>query len=411
MIKFGNYFKLLSEGGAAGHMPHPFDLDGVSRGRDLIRVFEDAVSHIAMKSAATKVDGTNNSLRVVDGPNGKEFALDRGSMQDVDLQGITIDRLEEKFPPKVVVGDDGEVTNEPHGMIKSGQIILGIMNEALPYIEAELKSLKMFDPTPGEEARFLNTEFVESGGTNVVNYGKNFIAFHGINKFKHETGKNPKTGRAINRRSSSEVADRSGNVKYNVNAFERLVDKVHAISKKKDFDTHGVIPVRFNGQPNFNGALNTEVAIMRVPGETDSKTLDIWLSVAKNPGNAKVKTLDGKSIGAMEKKIYEFVIGADNRSIGPLTEPMTYTVGDNEKQWPGLVDDNVNIKTAVDSAVFWHAAKLLGVEVNNNLETLHNETIPVGEGIVIRGMKSGGIVHPPFKITGEFIVSGLLSRF
>ena len=190
-----------------------------------------------------------------------------------------------------------------------------------------------------------------------------------------------------------------------------MVDKIHAVSKKRDFDTHGIIPVRFTGQPNFREALDTEVSIMRIPGETDSKTLDIWLSVAKNPGNAKVKTVDGRSIGVMEKKIYEFVIGDGNRSIGPLTEPMTYTVGDQQKQWPGLANDNKNIKTAIDAAVFWHAARLLGKEINDNLETLHNETIPVGEGIVIRGMKSGGTVHPPFKITGEFIIGGLLSGF
>ena len=397
MIKFNDFYSLISEGGAAGHMPHPFDLQGVNRGRDLIRVFEDSASHIAMKSAATKIDGTNNSLRLVDGPNGKEFALDRGSMKEIDLEGITISRLEEKWPPRVNVSDNGDVQNEPHGMVKSGQIILGIMNEALPYIEPELKALKMWDVVPATQSRFINTEFVENGGTNVVQYGKNFIAFHGINKFKHMTGKNPKTGRKINRRDSSEVADKEGNLKYNVNAFERLVDKVHAISKKKDFDTHGIIPVRFTGQPDFQTALQQEISIIRVPGETDTKTLDIWLSTARNPGNAKVKLANGGTMGAMEKKVYQYVIGENNISTGPLTEM--------------FADDNNTIKTVTDAAVFWHAAKVLGIELNNNLETLHNETIPVGEGVVMRGLKSGGIIHPPFKITGEFIVSGLLSSF
>jgi len=411
MIKFNNYFSLLSEGGAAGHMPHPFDLQGVTRGKDLIRIFEDSASHIAMKSAATKIDGTNNSLRLVDGPEGKEFAIDRGSMKDIDVEGITISRLEEKWPPRVKIGPDGDVTNEPHGMVKSGQIILGIMNEALPFIEAELKALKMWEVVPATETRFINTEFVENGGTNVVKYGKNFIAFHGINKYKHLTGKNPKTGRKINRRESSEVSDKEGNVKYNINAFERLVDKVHAISKKKDFDTHGVVPVRFTGQPDFSTSLQQDVSIMRVPGETDTKTLDIWLSTAKNPGNAKVKLLDGKSVGAMEKKVYEVIINNDGVSRGAITEPIDYTIGGQEKHWPGLVNDNVNVKHAIDAAVFWHSAKLMGMELNSNLETLHNTTIPVGEGVVIRGMKSGGVVHPPFKITGEFIVSGLLSGF
>ena len=353
MIKFNDFYTLVNEGGAAGHMPHPFDLEGVNRGRDLIRIFEDSASHIAMKSAATKVDGTNNSIRLVNGPNGKEFALDRGSMKDIDLEGITISRLEEKWPAKVKIGPNGDVQNEPHGMIKSGQLILGIMNEALPFIESELKALKMWEVVPATESRFINTEFVESGGTNVVDYGKNFIAFHGINKFKHITGKNPKTGRKINRRESSEVADRQGNLKYNVNAFERLVDKVHAISKKQDFDTHGVIPVRFIGQPNFQAALQENISITRMPGETDTKTLDIWLSTAKNPGKEKVKLANGGKIGAMEKKVYQYVIGENNTSVGPLTEM--------------FAEDNVTIKMATDAAIFWHTAKLLGIELNKNL--------------------------------------------
>ena len=127
MIKFGDYFNLLNEGGAAGHMPHPFDLDGVNSGKDLIRIFEDSASHIAMHSAATKVDGTNNSIRVVDGPHGREFAIDRGSMKDIDIEGITLARLEEKWPREVKIGPNGDVTNEPHGMVKSSQIVLGIM--------------------------------------------------------------------------------------------------------------------------------------------------------------------------------------------------------------------------------------------------------------------------------------------
>ena len=214
MIKFNEFYTLVNEGGAVGHMPHPFDLEGVNRGKDLIRIFEDSASHIAMKSAATKVDGVNVSIRLVDGPNGKEFAIDRGSMKDIDLDGITIARLEERFPPKVQIGSNGEATNIPHGMVKAGQILLGVMNEAIPYIESELKALKLWDADKGHNARFINTEFVERGGTNVIEYGKNFIAFHGINKFKHEKGKDRKTGRAINRRKSSEVADRQGNVKF-----------------------------------------------------------------------------------------------------------------------------------------------------------------------------------------------------
>ena len=48
-------------GGAAGHMRHPFDLQRVQSGNDLIRIFEDLKSY-AQKAAQdinVKIDGIN----------------------------------------------------------------------------------------------------------------------------------------------------------------------------------------------------------------------------------------------------------------------------------------------------------------------------------------------------------------
>ena len=399
MINFSNFYSLLNEGGAGGHMPHPFDLPNINTGKDLTRVFENTITHIKDKSAATKIDGVNVSVRLVDGPNGKEFALDRGSMKDLDLEGITIDRLEEKWPNKIDVAS-GEVKEEKHGMVKAGQILLGILNDAIPHIEPELKALRMWNVVPATESRFINTEFVEAGGTNVINYGKNFIAFHGINKFKHVTGKNPKTGRQINRREGREMADSVGNPKYNINAFDRLVNKVHAVSKSKDFDTHCVIPVRFNAEPDLQGMLNSKVTICHSENNEDTRSLDLWLSQARNPLGKKVELLDGSKVLVMQKKIYQYVIGEDNRSVGPLDE--------------FIKDTNVNNKLAIDAAIFWHATRVLGREILSSLETQHGDVIPVGEGIVIRGMRPtprASTVYPVFKIAGDFIVGGLQSSF
>jgi len=399
MINFSNFYSLLNEGGAGGHMPHPFDLPGIQSGRDLSRLFENSITHIKEKSAATKVDGVNVSVRLVDGSNGKEFALDRGSMKDIDVEGITIGRLEEKWPNKIDVSA-GDVKEETHGMVKAGQILLGILNDAIPHIEPELKALKMWEVKPATESRYINTEFVEAGGSNIINYGKNFIAFHGINKFKHHTGKNPKTGRQINRRAGSEMTDSAGNPRYNINAFNRLVDKVHAVSKGRDFDTHGVIPVRFNKEPDLQAILNSKVTIAHSENNEDTRSLDLWLSAARNPLGKKVELLDGTKVFVMQKKIYQYVIGEDNKSIGPLDE--------------FIKDSNVNNKLAIDAAIFWHATRVLGREILGSLETHHGESIPVGEGIVIRGMRPtprATTVYPVFKIAGDFIIQGLQSQF
>jgi len=79
-----------------------------------------------------------------------------------------------------------------------------------------------------------------------------------------------------------------------------------------------------------------------------------------------------------------------------------------------IKDTNVNNKLAIDAAMFWHATRVLGREILSSLETQHGDVIPVGEGIVIRGMRPtprASIVYPVFKIAGDFIVGGLQSSF
>ena len=397
MINFGEYLKILKEGGGGGHMNHPFDLPGIDNGKQLYNIFERSVKHIKAKSAATKLDGVNVSVRLVKGPQGLEWAMDRGSMKLIDLDGITLNRLEERFPPQISENPTtGEVDEQVHGMVKAGQIVLTILNNSLKDTEKEIKKLKLDKILDGKSAFYLNAEFIESGGTNVVNYGKNFIAFHGVNKFKHVT-KNPATGNSVNRREGREVA-------FNQDAFESFVNKVQLHSRDQNFDTHGVIGVEFTREPAFQSVLDTRIEIDFSPSESETKTLDTWLFNAKNPHDTKIK-MHGKNVKAMEKKVYQFVIGNNNKTDTPLSEAF----------------EPNDIKTAIDAAIFWHATRLLGKEVNESLATVHNETIPVGEGIVIRDLPSGKtnlvggkrvpITMPVFKITGDFIISGLQSTF
>ena len=55
--------ELLTEGGAGGHMRHPFDLDDVKTGEDLIKKFEQIGSEIqGGNTPDTKIDGVNASI-------------------------------------------------------------------------------------------------------------------------------------------------------------------------------------------------------------------------------------------------------------------------------------------------------------------------------------------------------------
>ena len=77
---------LLSEGGAAGHMAHPFDLPNVTSGRDLVNVFEQAANSLQTNPGAVKIDGVNSSIRLIDVGGTKQFAMDRGSKKDLTLK-------------------------------------------------------------------------------------------------------------------------------------------------------------------------------------------------------------------------------------------------------------------------------------------------------------------------------------
>ena len=107
--------ELLTEGGAGGHMRHPFDLDDVKTGEQLIEKFKQIGDEIkAGNRPDTKIDGVNTSIKIVDTPEGKQFAMDRGSSKPIDVEGITVDRLPERF-------------SAGHGMIPAGENVLGFL--------------------------------------------------------------------------------------------------------------------------------------------------------------------------------------------------------------------------------------------------------------------------------------------
>ena len=352
MKKFNEYFKLITEGGAAGHMAHPFDLPYVKTGKDLINFFNKAVNSVTKTPPSVKIDGVNASFRLVDTDEGKKFALDRGSMKPLDLQGITIDKLLDRFGPG-------------HGMVNAGQKLLSIMNEALPEIEPELKKLGMID----NSNRFFNTEFVE-GQTNVMQYDNDFLAIHGINEFFQATPK---------RRASKEV-------EYSPKVLQSLIDKLNKYAEKYNFKVYGSVPAELTKKPNFEHVLNKNFNVI-VGTEKTSKPLRDYLAEANNPFGDKITLSDGKSVGALSKFVYLQIL--------------------NGVPVDTFVKDEEDYQKAIDGAAIYHATRLLGDEF---LTTL---TSPMGdvkyhEGIVIRDT---GIHNSPVKITGEFIVGGMASSF
>lgn len=355
-----SFLALVEEGGAAGHMDHPFDLPQVKTGKDLINVFNKAVNSITTTPPAVKIDGVNASIKLVTNADGSmEFGLDRGSNKPLDVKGVTVNDLANRF-------------SEGHGMIAIGKEVLDIFNKALPVIKDDLQKLGFF-----KKPLMFNMEYVK-GGTNVIGYANNFLAIHGINEI-YEV-KSPVKG-SISRATKE--------VKYNSNVIQSLINTVNKIAKNYGFQIYGSIPAEVKTAPNIAGALSTEMTVKYTPEHAETKTLGGWLQQCKNPRGVKITLAEGKKVDALSKFVYSEI----HRGIA---------VNDFVK------DSNKNdIAAAVAGAVFYEAVRVLGQAI------LDSMTSPIGdiseqEGVVIR---DPSISSRPFKITGNFITRGLESKF
>jgi hypothetical protein len=360
---------LLTEGGAAGHMAHPFNLPDVNNGKQLLDVFKKAADSLDKKPGAIKIDGVNSSIRLVDLDGKKQFVMDRGSKMALDVKGITKADLEDRFKTK-----DGS----PHGMVKVGGEVLDIFNEALPAIQNDLKKLGAFD----NPNILFNMEYVD-GKTNVQDYGAKFIAIHGLNEIE---GERKKPGQ----RESKEIP-------YDKTAFQSLVDNLKPTAKKRGYEVYGSVPTTMKKKPNFNSALSKNYTV-NAGESSETKSLGQWLNKLSNIPKDKYifmnvgykagsSTVNRKEVGAVSKQVYLAILNKENID--------------------GLFDDAEDRKKAVQGFVTYLATEKLGDEVLKVLDS------PMGsadkhEGVVIRDKS---IANVPFKITGKFILGGMTSDF
>jgi len=355
-----NIQNFITEGGAAGHMDHPFDLPQVKTGRDLINVFNKAIQSIQENPPSVKIDGVNASIKLVTNPDGSiEFGLDRGSNKPLDVKGVTKADLNSRFA-------------EGHGMIGVGGEVLDIFNKALPTIKDDLAKLGFF-----KKPLLFNMEYVK-GGTNVIGYADNFLAIHGINEI-YEV-KSPVRGSVS--RATKEVS-------YNPEVLQDLINKVNKIAKNYGFKILGSVPARLKNKVDLTSTLNTELTVKYSDHTAETKTLKAWLEQSKNPRGQKITLSNGKKVDALSKQVYMDILNG-------VTLDQYIKDGNKEEE-----------KAAISGAVFYHAVRLLGQKIIDSM-TSEMGDINNHEGVVIR---DSSISSKPFKLTGNFIVRGLESRF
>ena len=419
--------KLILEGGAGGHMAHPFELRTVNTGGDLKEFFLYAAEHLQSSPGATKIDGTNVSFKLVgQGAEQRQFAIDRGSLKEIDVNGVTIDRVSERFKPTT--------EGEEHGMVRMCGMTLRILNSAIDEIQPELEALGMWD----NPSVYINAEFVE-GTTNVTKYEYNFLALHVVQQFYQKPARtHTNSGKATGQISrpglprpnvidpetgkDTGVKDKSLKSKIltqedgiDTSALDKMVKKLKPFAEKFNFKVYSQIPTQVKTVDGNTVKLTSgvtsalrETFSVKTANNSISKTLEQWLGTMDSKGGIPkdvfITTPGGKSIAPLSKACYLHI------SSGQPVENIIMPVGKSPSGEPDLLRTPEVVEEEFNNAIFGAAVtevtRVLGNAIMDGLETEGGVMGDMSghEGIVLKDKKyaNGGFV----KITGEFIVAG-----
>jgi hypothetical protein len=331
--------EVLSEGGAGGHMDHPFDF--ASNGKQLVNVFVKTIDTLKNGAGSVKIDGVNASIRLVNG----QFVMDRGSAKPFDVQGMRPSDLAKRFEPG-------------HGFIKIGSKVINIFDEAIPSTQSELKKLGLLN----NPNILLNVEYVE-GQTNVVGYGDigNFLAIHGLKEIKPKTF--GKTGQ-VKSRVAVEIP-------YDKDAMQSYINKLNVVAKKYGFKVLGSIGTTFKSEPNLSKPLNEKVTLYP-DGQPVTKSLNDWLKTVKIETPlitreqfitaSKSKNIGKDFVGQDIKKIInDTVVYIATIKLGDeILKNATSEIGDLEKH------EGIVIR---DSSIYSKPYKITGSFIINGLQS------------------------------------------
>ena len=160
-------YTYLIEGGASGHMAHPYDYTEFTL-RDLKGLIRNLFSG-KIEDITEKIDGTN--IQATMNQQGQVvFIRNKGDLNS-ELGGMTIDDMAKKWEAKPSVAKT---------FLTAGHIITEVFEQIGP---------KFFNPSDSKKL-VLNCECVTEGKTNVLYYNSSQVDFHDIWVYeKNEEGK------------------------------------------------------------------------------------------------------------------------------------------------------------------------------------------------------------------------------
>lgn len=155
------YKPMIVEGGAGGHMSHPFDYDELT-GDDLIELVEDLFGG-KITDMKEKLDGTN--IHATMNNNGQVVFIRNKLNLNSELGGMSIQDMADKWADKPSVQNT---------FLTAGKIITEIFNKL---------GKKYFNPD-ADTRKVINCECIIAGKTNVMPYASDRVAFHGYKIYK-----------------------------------------------------------------------------------------------------------------------------------------------------------------------------------------------------------------------------------
>ena len=155
------YKPMIVEGGAGGHMSHPFDYDELT-GDELIELVDDLFGG-KITDMKEKLDGTN--IHATMNNNGQVVFIRNKSNLNSELGGMSIQDMADKWADKPSVQNT---------FLTAGKIITEIFNKL---------GKKYFNPDD-DTRKVINCECIIAGKTNVMPYASDRVAFHGYKIYK-----------------------------------------------------------------------------------------------------------------------------------------------------------------------------------------------------------------------------------
>ena len=336
---------IITEGGAAGHMLHPWQLDKVKTLNDLVTWYYDVANlfNKTEKKAFVKIDGQNISIRF----KNDEFVVDRLTKDPRDIEGVRYDSVDARFADSFA-GFGDNVKN-----------VLKMFNEAIPSIKSELKKLGLID----NDQIMLNVEYV-TGKTNKVQYNTDFITIHGLLEIE----------------TSPTGVRKTKAIPYSQPVLDKMADTLNTKFGKYGFECCTQFPAIMTEAPDYDSVLKSQLEIKGI----GKKTVSDWL---KEYGDIPLKKTSNVTLTNGSKKSASSIqLMNDIRNGADLTS---------------LVIEK-HLQIAMTCFLMMYINSELGYAVldvfdNKKLGKLSNQ-----EGVVITDNAINGI-GAPVKITGKFI--------